>query len=129
MFTINELIATQLKKRTLKKLIKDTCSKSVFSANKKLYQQFDGVSMGSFVGPLLANIIMTEMDKTILKKFNDDKILLLDRRFVTLVTIKPEHLKLVQDALNNFDKNLNFTSDTFDHVVPIFLTLKLIQMA
>ena len=55
----NELIATQLKKRTLKKLIKDTCSKSVFSANKKLYQQIDGVSMGSSVGSLLANIIMT----------------------------------------------------------------------
>ena len=85
--------------------------------------------VGSFVGPLLANIIMTEMNKTVIKKFNDDRILLLGRCFVTLVTIKPEHLKLVQDALNSFDKKLNFTSDTFDHVVPIFLTLKLIQMA
>ena len=59
----NKLIATQLKR-----------SKTVFSANNKLYQQTDGVSMGSSLGPLLANIIMTEMEKTIIKKFIDDKI-------------------------------------------------------
>ena len=56
----NNFIATQLKKRTLKNLIKDTCSKTVFSENDKLYQQIDGVIMGSSLGPLLANIIMTE---------------------------------------------------------------------
>ena len=71
-----QMISTQLKKRTLKKLIKDTCSKTVFSANKKLYQQIDGVSIGSSLGPLLANIIMTELERTIIKKFTDDKILL-----------------------------------------------------
>ena len=86
----NKLIATQLKKRTLKKLIKNTCSKTVFSANNKLYQQIDGVSMGSSLGPLLANIIMTEMEKTIIKKFIDDKILLFYVCYVNdrLVVIK-----------------------------------------
>ena len=53
---INELIATQLKKRTLKKLIKDTYN-TTFSAKNKLYQQIDGVRMGSSLGALLANII------------------------------------------------------------------------
>ena len=60
--------------------------------------------MGSSVGPLLANIIMTEMDKTIIKNFNDHKILLFDRRFVTLVAI---------------------TSDIFDHVVHHFLDIEI----
>ena len=32
----NKLIATQLKKQTLKKLIRNTSSKTVFSANNKL---------------------------------------------------------------------------------------------
>ena len=32
--------------------------------------------MGSSLGPLFPNIIMTEMEKTIIKKFIDDKILL-----------------------------------------------------
>ena len=43
----------------------------------------------------------------------------------TLVVIKQEHLKLVHDALNNFDKNLNFTVDTFDDVVPHFLDIEI----
>ena len=68
----NKLVATQLKKPTLKKLIKDTCSKIVFSANNKLYQQTDGVSIGSSLGLLLVNIIMTEMEKAIIKKFVDE---------------------------------------------------------
>ena len=75
----NKLIASQ-----------DTCSKTVFSTNNKLYQQIDGVSMGSSLGPVLANIIMTEMEKTIIKKFIDDKILLFNERYAddTLVVIK-----------------------------------------
>ena len=73
---------------------------------------------------------MIEMEKTIIKKFIDDRILLFYGRYVDdkLVVIKWEHLKLVHDALNNFDKNLNFTVETFDDVVPIFLILKFIQM-
>ena len=63
---------------------------------------------------------MTEIEKTIIKKFIDDKVLLLYGRYFdhTLVVIRPENLKLVQDALNNFGKNLNFTVDTFDNVAP-----------
>ena len=58
-------VETNLKKSTLKKLIKDTCMKTVFSCNNQLYEQTDGVSMGSSMGPLLANIIMTELEKLI----------------------------------------------------------------
>ena len=124
------MISTQLKKGTLKKSMKETCSKTAFSANKKLYQQIDGVSMGSSLGPLLANIIMTELERTIIKKFIDDRILLFYGRYVddTLVVIKKEHLQLVHNALNSFGKNLKFTVDLFDNVVPILLTLKFIRM-
>ena len=58
------LIPTQLKKQTLKKLIKDTCSKAVFSVSNKLCQQIDGFGMGSSLAPVLANIALTEMEKT-----------------------------------------------------------------
>ena len=77
--------------------------------------------MGSSLGPLLANIIMTEMKKTFTKNFIDEKkTLLFCGRYVvdTLVVIERERLKLVYDALNNFDKSLNFTADTFDNVAP-----------
>ena len=64
------LIETKLKRRTLKKLISDTCKKTTFSFNNQLYEQCDGVSMGSSLGPVLANIIMTELENVIVKSFS-----------------------------------------------------------
>ena len=52
-----KLINTKLSKRSLKKLILDSCNKTAFSFNNKIYEQIDGVSMGSSLGPVLANII------------------------------------------------------------------------
>ena len=120
-------IATELKKRTLKKLIKDNSSKTIFSANSKFYKQIDDVSMGSSLGPLLANIFITEMDKTIIKNLIDDKILLFYGRYIddTLVIIKRELLNFVHDALSNFGKNLNFTVVTLDNVFPHFLGIEI----
>ena len=88
------LVNTNLRKRTLKKLIEDTCSKTVFTANEKLYQQIDGVSMSSSLGPLLGNIIMTELERKFIKQFIDNKNLMFYGRYVddTLVVIKPEDL-------------------------------------
>ena len=42
-----ELVTTKLTKRTMEKLLKDTCSKTGFTFNDKIYKQIDGVSMGS----------------------------------------------------------------------------------
>ena len=33
-----------------------------------IYEQIDGVSMGSWLGPLLANIIMTDLETVIVDK-------------------------------------------------------------
>ena len=52
-----KLINTTLSKRTLKKFISDSCSKTAFSFDIKIYEQIDGVSMGSCSAPVLANII------------------------------------------------------------------------
>ena len=56
------LLITNIKKPTLQKLLKDCCSKNAFTFNNVIYEQIDGVSMGSCVGPTLANIIMTELE-------------------------------------------------------------------
>ena len=59
-----KLVETKLKKSTLRKLICDTCTRTVFSCNNKLYEQTDGVSMGGSLGPVLTNIIiMTEFER------------------------------------------------------------------
>ena len=45
------LLTTNIKKRTLKKLLKDCCTKSAFTFNNVIYEQIDDVSMGSCLGP------------------------------------------------------------------------------
>ena len=62
------LTNTSFSKRSLKKLILDSCQKTALSFNNKLYEEIDGVSMGGSLGPVLANIIMTEFEKVILHK-------------------------------------------------------------
>ena len=56
-----------ISKRTLKQLISDSCSKTAFSFDSKIYEQIDGVSMGSCLAPVLANIILTEFEKQIVE--------------------------------------------------------------
>ena len=63
-----KLITTTLKKRTLKKLILDTCSKTAFLSGGTIYEQKDGVSMGASLGPVLANIIMTELERVVVDR-------------------------------------------------------------
>ena len=55
-----KLINITLKKRTLKKLLLDSCTKIPFSINGELYKQIDGVSMGSSLAPTLAKIIIVQ---------------------------------------------------------------------
>ena len=90
------------------------------SANNKLYQHIS----------LLEKTIMSKMKKIIIKKFIDEKILLFYELYVsnTLFVFKQEHLKLVDDASNNFEKNLSFLFVTFYNVVPHFFTFKCIHI-
>ena len=52
----------------MKKLLKDCCTKNVFSFNNPIYGNIEGVSMGSCLGPVLANIVMTELATVIADK-------------------------------------------------------------
>ena len=47
-----------LNKQQLKKLLKWTCSGTVFQFNEELFEQTDGVAMGSPIAPLMADICM-----------------------------------------------------------------------
>ena len=85
------LISFSLSKRTLKQLISDSCSKTAFSFDNKIYEQIDGVSMGSCLAPVLANIILTEFEKQIVEDLIQAGTIKFYRRYVddTLVLIKP----------------------------------------
>ena len=86
----------------------------------------DDVSMGSLLGPVLANKIMTELEQKVIKMFVDDGTIIFYERHVddSLLVIKPKDIR-IHHTLNKFYKNLGFTVDKFDNVVPHFLDLEL----
>ena len=61
--------------------------------------------MGSSLGPVLANIIMTELDDVIIKPLIADGTIKFYSRLVddTLLAIKPENVSQVNKAHNKFD--------------------------
>ena len=122
-----KVITTNLKKRSLKKLILDTCSKTAFSCNNVLYEQIDGVSMGACLGPVLANIIMTELEKSVVDRMMDSGLIKFYARYVddTLLLVKPGDIDGILNEFNRFHRNLEFTVDKFEDCVPHFLDLEI----
>ena len=121
------MITTNLKRRTLKKLILDTCNKTAFLANGIIYEQTDGVSMGASLGPVLANIIMTELEKAVVDDLVNAGTLKFYARYVddTLLMVKPEDVDEVLQKFNAYHPNLEFTVDRFENCVPHFLDLEI----
>ena len=123
----NKEISTTLSKRSLKKLILDTCQKTLFSLNSKMYEQIDVVSMGGCLGPVLTNIIMTEFEKVVAENLIKTGILKFYARFVdgTLLVIKRKDIDFILQKFSSFDKSLKFTINTFEHCVPHFLDIEI----
>ena len=120
-------ISTSLKKQTLKKLIKDTCSKTAFMFDGVIYEQTDGVSMGAALGSVLANIIMTEMERIVVDNLIENGKIKFYARYVddTLLLVKLEDINDILNEFNNYHKNLEFTVDRFENCVPHFLDLEI----
>ena len=120
-----KLVNVKLRKSTLKKLIHDSCTKTTFSFNDQLYEQIDGVCMGSSLGPTIANIIMTELEREILPQLIETGTIKSYIRYVddTLVMIKDEDIEKVLTKFNSLDKNLKFTVDKFEDGVIHFLDI------
>ena len=83
---INKEIKTSIPKDDMRKLLY-LCTKSVqFTFDSQFYSQVDGVAMGSPLGPVLANIFMVELEKTVVPslpeiafwyRYDDDTICLI----------------------------------------------------
>ena len=111
----------------MKKLILDACTKTVFSHDNKFYKQINGVSMGSPLGPVLANIIMTEVESTIVKELVDKPLVKPYLRYVddTLLLVKDKDINHIRKRLNSSDKSIEFTVDTFPDGIVHFLDTKI----
>ena len=105
----------------------DTSKKTAFVFDNEIYEQFDSVTMGSPLAPVLENIIMTELESTIIKKLFDTRKIKFYCRYVddTLLLIKPEDIQFVHDLFNSFHENLRFAVDRFENEVPHLLDIKM----
>ena len=85
--------------------------------------------MGNCLAPVLANIILTEFEKEIVEGLVQCGTIKFYRRYVddTLVLVKPYNIPAILKKFNNFDKNLNFTVDTFEEGIVHFLDLEISQ--
>ena len=84
--------------------------------------------MGGFLGPVLANIIMTEFEQTVVKPLIDRKLITFYSRYVddTLLLIKPDTIDLILDFFHKFDRNIRFTFDLFENTTPYFLDINIL---
>ena len=86
------------------------CTKKVhFKFNGKTYIQTDGVAMGSPLGPVLADIFMIELEKSLLPELTS--YISYWKRYVddTICFIKIEYVDNILSVLNGFDNNIKFT--------------------
>lgn len=90
-----------MRKSTFKKLIQDSCT-------KKMHKQIDGVLMGSLLGPVLANMIMTEFERLVMDKLIRDRLIKFYVRYVddTLVLAKAEDIYNILKQFNSFDTSI-----------------------
>ena len=124
------LKSANFKTGSLKKLILDTCTKTAFSFSNMIYDQKDGVSMGSLLGPVMANIMMTELENKVIKPLTNYGTVKFYCWYVghTLRVVKPQDTSHIHE-LNGFDKNFKFTIDLLDNEVdPFFSTRKSYRM-
>ena len=89
------------------------CTKdNIFLFNGLLYQQVDGVAMGSPLGPLLANIFMSHVEKLLfnsdLKKEVNFWVRYVDDVFVIFDKANP-NINNILGFLNNIHPNIKFT--------------------
>ena len=98
-----------MKRSTLRKLIRDTCKKTIFSCNNIYYEQIDGVSMGGSLGPVLANIILTEFEQIIINPLISSGIIKFYCRYVDerLLLIKLDDIDMLLHKLHSFDNNIH----------------------
>ena len=98
-----------------KKLLLDSCT--------------NGVSMGSSLAPVLANIILTEFEKVVVTPLMESGILKFYCRYVddTLLLVKEDQIDKILKEFNSFHNNLRFTVDNFENEDVHFLDLKIMN--
>ena len=97
---------------TLYSFVHKKCTYVTF--NKDIYKQADGVAMDTPLDPVLASIIMVELEKTIVQGLSNH--LYFWRRYVdnTFKFVKEELITFAMKQLNYYHLNSKFTDELED---------------
>ena len=127
---IDKVISTNFKKRSMKNLLLDTCTKTAFIFNGVIYEQRDSVCMWCNLGSLLANILIANLEEKVIKFLINNNTIKLYARYVdaTLFVKKREAVCPIQNLLNNLDPKLHFTVDFFQNEFSRFGIISRLQI-
>ena len=118
------LIATKLNREELKKLLQ-LCTKEMhFQYDGKIYRQVNGVAMGSPLGPVLANIFMVELEKSLVPTMQEKVALWFRYVDDTFTFVKKGCIDQVLMRLNGFHENIKFTFEKESGCTIAFLDVK-----
>ena len=135
-FTINVIlrriyneneIHVNIKRSEMKELLL-LCTKNVhFTFNNDIYQQCDGVAIGSPLEPVTAGIFMVELERALLPRLTE--YMTPWKRYVddTIATRKLTSIDHVLMILNTFHKNIKFTYELEINKKNSFLNVFLIR--
>ena len=102
-------ISTDRTKSEMKELL-NLCTKSVhFTFDGNIYVQKDGVAIGLPLGPVLANIFMVELERSVIPTLMDKMKCWTGYVDDTLCYIKTDSTDYVLKMLNGFHRNIQFT--------------------
>jgi hypothetical protein len=107
----NKTYHLQLERSELANLLNLGAKNQLFQLNGKLYQQVNGVAMGSPLGPLMANTFMCSIEQ---KLVDNNRIPSFYHRFVDDTITTQRSLASAEDflnTLNNCHPSLNFTME------------------
>ncbi|CAF1531073.1 unnamed protein product [Adineta steineri] len=98
-------------KENLKCLLEISTAQTHFHYNENIYLQHNGVSMGSPLGPLMADIFLVNLEKKLMDELYTNGVEYY-RRFVDdtfIIAKKDANEKKIQAILNSFDETIQFT--------------------
>ena len=111
----NNFYSGKLSRKDLYDLLKIATTESSFVFDNKLYKQIDGVTMGSPLGPILANAFLCHSEKTCLNECPSQFQPVVYRRYVDDIFDlfkSKEHVRLFVNYMNSKHKNIKFTFET-----------------
>ena len=122
-----KLIKTKLKRGEMKKLLQICTKEMHFSFNGVIYRQVNGVAMGSPLGPVLANVFMVQLEKTLVPQLDETVALWYREVDDTFPFIRKGQVDNVLRKLNSFHESIKFTYEREEEGSIAFLDVKVIK--